>query len=470
MTDDELQQRLRAHYRAIDSGLTPRGLGLRIGDALERRQRRPVFIARTRPAFAAALAAVVIVAVGLGLGLRPGGFLASPGASPTSSPSPQPSSPSPSASPSPARPTSPASGTSPPPTPLPPGPDVQAGSLVDPLHGWAVVDHRLWVTGDSGSTWRDATPPGGFAAADANFLLGVHFVDAQHGWVAINETFTSGSDPSYGRVDIWRTSDGGQAWTKAQLPKAVRNQFGEIMPQVQLDFLDAGHGFAFLSGNSAKGRNDSDLFWTADGGRTWSADRPTGTGNAGIEGTVGFATAADGVIVNALHGNGIVVTHDGGRTWADATLDLPSGSAGAQLFFGQPVYFDGRSGLVSIDFQVDTSSVARVYRTSDAGSSWTIAATLPTGVSAISFLDPQRWIGFNGSEVVRTVDGGQTWVRSPAVGPPGAPESFLMADAQHGSVLVGMNVCLTFTSNCSSRTGLYATVDGGSTWAQLWPK
>jgi photosystem II stability/assembly factor-like uncharacterized protein len=469
MTDDELQQRLRAHYRAIDPGLAPRGLGVLIGNALERRQRRPAFIARTRPAFAAALVAVVIVAVGLGLGLRPGGFLASPGASPTPSASPQPSSPSPSASPSPARPTSQASGTSPAPTPLPPGPDVQAGGLVDPLHGWAVVGHRLLVTADGGSTWRDVTPPGGFATADANFLLGVHFVDAQHGWVAINEAFTRGSDASYGRVDIWHTTDGGQTWTKAQLPKAVFNQFGEIMPQVQLDFLDAGHGFAFLSGNSAKGRNDSDLFWTADGGKTWSADRPTGTGNAGIEGTVGFATATDGVIVNALHGAGIVVTHDDGRTWIDATLTPPAAS-GMQLFFAQPVFFDGRSGLVSIDFQSDTSSVTHVYRTSDAGSSWTLAATPPTGVSAISFLDPQRWIGIDGLEVVRTADGGQTWVRSPAVGPPGAPESFLMADAQHGSVLVGMNVCLTFKSNCSSRTGLYATVDGGSTWAQLWPK
>jgi len=32
-----------------------------------------------------------------------------------------------------------------------------------------------------------------------------------------------------------------------------------------------------------------------------------------------------------------------------------------------------------------------------------------------------------------------------------------------------MNVCLDVKSNCSSRTGLYATVDGGSTWTQLWP-
>jgi photosystem II stability/assembly factor-like uncharacterized protein len=319
------------------------------------------------------------------------------------------------------------------------------------------------VSADGGSTWRDVTPPGGFGSGA--------FLDAQHGWVAISEAFTSASDPSYGRIDVWRSTDGGQTWTKAQLPKAVLNPFGEILPAVQFDFLDASHGFAFLSGNLAKGRNDSDLFWTADGGRTWSADRPTGSGNAGIEGTVSFATANDGVIVNALHGNGIVVTHDGGRSWSDATLVLPPGSAGAQLFFAQPVYFDGRSGLVAIDFQTDTGSDNRVYRTLDAGSSWTDAGTLPAGLFAISFLDQQRWIGVNGSLMFRTADGGRTWASSPAVGLPAALlESLTIVDSQRGWALVEMGVCLTLKSDCSSRSGLYATVDGGSIWTQLWPK
>jgi photosystem II stability/assembly factor-like uncharacterized protein len=449
MTDDELEQLLRGHYRSVDPTHAPHGLGLRIDDSLDRRLSRPAFVARSRPAVAAALVAVVIVAVGLGL--RPGGYLSSAG------------SPSPSVLPSAPRPMIQASGASPASTPLPPGPDVQTGRLLDAAGGWALTGQRLVVTTDGGSTWRNVTPPGGLGS-------GVAFLDAQHGWVAVSEAFTSTNDPSYGRIDVWRTTDGGQTWTKAQLPKAVSNQFGEILPEVQFDFLDASHGFAFLSGNLAKGRNDSDLFWTADGGRTWSADRPTGNGHEGIEGTVAFATANDGVIVNAMHGNGIVVTHDGGRTWTDATFVLPPGSAGAQLFFGQPVYFAGRSGLVAINFQTDTGSDNRVYRTLDAGSSWTDAATLPTGVFAISFLDQERWIGVNGSVVVRTADGGRTWASSSAVGLPAALlESLTVVDAQHGWALVGMNVCLTFKSDCSSRTGLYATVDGGSTWTQLWP-
>jgi photosystem II stability/assembly factor-like uncharacterized protein len=44
-----------------------------------------------------------------------------------------------------------------------------------------------------------------------------------------------------------------------------------------------------------------------------------------------------------------------------------------------------------------------------------------------------------------------------------------MADADHGWVLVYMGVCLSFKSDCQSRTGLYSTADGGRSWAQLEP-
>ena len=377
---------------------------------------------------------------------------------------PAPMVPTPSVPTTTAGPTS-APSTSPGPTPLPAGPDVSLAGLTDPLHGWAVVDHRLLVTGDGGSTWRDVAPPGGFVTG----LLGVDFVDAQHSWMAINEAFASGSDASYGRVDIWRTTDGGRTWAMTQLPRARFAVFGEIMPGVQFDFLDSTHGFAFQSGNEAKGKNDSDLFWTSDGGATWSADRPTGDGSQGNEGILGFATPTDGVIVNAWRGNGIAVTHDGGRTWTDAALALPSGALAAPSVFGHPTFVTGGTGLVVVDFQPDTGSVFLAYRTADAGSSWTQVAALPSGVSTLAFLDAQHWVGSDGAGMVSTRDGGATWVRSPAVGLPSAPVLLQMADSQHGWALVGMNVCLDFKSNCSSRTGLYATVDGGSTWTQLWP-
>ena len=79
MTDDELERRLRAHYRTIDPGLAPPAVGRRVADSLERRLTRPVLRFRPAPALAALMAAVVVVAVGLIFGVRPGGFLGVPG-------------------------------------------------------------------------------------------------------------------------------------------------------------------------------------------------------------------------------------------------------------------------------------------------------------------------------------------------------------------------------------------------------
>jgi photosystem II stability/assembly factor-like uncharacterized protein len=241
------------------------------------------------------------------------------------------------------------------------------------------------------------------------------------------------------------------------------------MADVQFDFVDASRGFAFLSGNLAKGRNDSDLFWTADGGATWSADRPTGDGSVGNEGDIGFATADDGVIVNVAHGTGVVVTHDGGKMWMDATLTPPTGP-GAEAFFGRPTFFGARSGLVIVDSQADTGSAWRVYDSSDAGLSWTAAPTLPSGVATVAFLDREHWIGATGTGLFTTTDAGGSWTSQPAVGLPAAPESLEMADAEHGWAFVGMAVCLDFKANCSARTGLYGTSDGGATWVELLPE
>jgi len=228
MTDDELEQRLRAHYRAIDPGLTPRGLGLRIGDALERRQRRPVFIARTRPAFAAALAAVVIVAVGLGLGLRPGGFLASPGASPTPTASPTPS-------------------PSPTPVPSSPGPDRRPGPPTalervadDPtLHGDAVGAPRLvalpggtflmlkaedipgrgvLMRSDDGRTWDqvDASASG----LDAGAIVDMAANETAVVILGTTEPMT-GTGTEIPNVAEWTSADG-VTWTRAPDAGALR--------------------------------------------------------------------------------------------------------------------------------------------------------------------------------------------------------------------------------------------------------
>jgi len=163
------------------------------------------------------------------------------------------------------------------------------------------------------------------------------------------------------------------------------------------------------------------------------------------------------------------VTRDGGGTWADAALALPSGATGAQAFMGRPAFTGGRSGLMTLDVQTDAASAVWVYGSSDVGASWTALARVPAGFGEVAFLDQQHWLSADGPELARTEDGGKTWTRSPSTGLPG-PASLSMADAQHGWALVYMAVCLAFKSDCRSRTGLYSTADGGASWVQLVPR
>jgi hypothetical protein len=68
MSDVELEQRLRAHYRSVDPGHAPVGLGSRISDALDARRGRPTVTLRLGQALGV-LAAALVVAVGLAFGL-----------------------------------------------------------------------------------------------------------------------------------------------------------------------------------------------------------------------------------------------------------------------------------------------------------------------------------------------------------------------------------------------------------------
>ncbi len=127
-----------------------------------------------------------------------------------------------SASPSMAVSPAPTSAITTAPTSLPQGATTVAAKLLSPLDGWALTDEHLVVTEDGGLTWRVIAPPVSLAGEG---VLGVAFADPLHGWVAHE-------DPAYGRVDVWRTTDGGQSWRKVLLPPAVVNRYSEAMGHV----------------------------------------------------------------------------------------------------------------------------------------------------------------------------------------------------------------------------------------------
>jgi len=463
---DEFDREIRSAFHRRQLPGAPTAL-VRSLDDLPRRQVRPTGAFRLVLGLAATLVILLVAVVVLG-----GGSSTPPVSSPQPSlpavvnPSVAPSTepiPSPtiaSVPPSPSPTLAPPIGT--------PTPAISAGpaGMIDASQGWAVGDQRLLVTADGGSTWRDVTPPAPTEGGSAANLLGVQFLDPDHGWVAFAEPFKLDTDPGFGRVDVWRTTDGGQTWARSELPRAKINTAGDTLGPFSFDFIDPAHGFAFISGNYTRRLSDSDLYWTADGGATWSADHPTGPGSLGVEGSsISFASADDGVVAGSPVGSGIFVTHDGGKTWQAATLSAPAGFSGDLRVFSQPVFSDARTGLVAVHFQGDTQSATRIYRTIDGGSSWTFLAAVPgSGVLFVTIIDPRHWIATDGAVVEHTTDGGSSWSHGVSQPTYGGQQTGLQ-----GVQFIDLDRGWAQWTDPQGNSHLIATIDGGSTWHDLEP-
>ena len=359
MTDDELEQRLRAHYRAVDPGLAPRGLGVRIGDALERRPSRPAFIVRTRAAFAAGLAAVVIVAVGLGLGLRPGGFLGVPGAStiPPASPVPSPSaSPSPSPTPTVALP----SGSVPPVSsatwtslrlqPLEGGP-VSAASVVAWSGGYVALGLTsdqghlpAWISRD-GRSWV-ALPADTFGSV--SIALAAPCAD---GVLVAVQSMT-------GDTTVWHSTDG-VTWTSSASAQMRVNRDSDLVG-------NQSGAVAILEGSPYR------IAFSADG-ITWQTVSLPGSPAFSVQGVAAFGT-------------GFVAVGDAGTTpgspvawWSADGLHWTRAAVKAHPGDGFYNVHAGTDGLAAISSTGDTPG-RNSFWTSPNGQSWTVSTADPLGV------------------------------------------------------------------------------------------
>lgn len=389
MTDDELDTRLRAHYRALDPGTAPPRLGARVADGLEAQPTRPAAPVRLRPAFGAALAAVAIVAVGLGLAFRPGGFLApaaptpTPTSAPTASASPVPSkgSPAPSATPG-----------SPPQSAIVDQAGTFAGGGV-----WAIRGSTLSISSDAGATWTQGT-----SSIPAGSILAAFVLDPTHAWVV---TVGPGSGPYTGsptdvrHLVVDRTSDGGQTWQQGTVP----GSWGATSQS--LVFLDARVGFIMCSA-ARFSDGTSTVLRTDDGGKSWSV---VGTGHwlgsmftasAGLTLWAGAQPEAGGLAAHPI----LDASRNGGATWQDARLPGLVGSTGGSVA-APPTFLDANIGAVAV-------VGAGVYRTTDGGGSWELASDPSVEASAgPALLDATHWLlpTVNPFGLLSTADAGATW-------------------------------------------------------------
>jgi photosystem II stability/assembly factor-like uncharacterized protein len=241
----------------------------------------------------------------------------------------------------------------------------------------------------------------------------------------------------------------------------------------EIDFIDATHGWLYLSYGVAAGSEGGAIYRTVDGGAHWTKVEQTVGGVQEAPGSLPFGCDKAGVsFINATTGWAtgscaggspfFFVTHDAGRTWSAQSFSIPGGASGGGGFTTSlPVFFTDRSGYFLLG-----GNETVVYTTTDGGTTW-LPHRLPVGNSRLSFgsiaftsLVDGWLVSGDGTLIYRTNDAGLHWTTFRPSSQLTGLQVFAAMDATHAIAVLNPS---------GSQNFITATSDGGRTWRQIEP-
>jgi len=328
--------------------------------------------------------------------------------------------------------------------------------MINLTTGWALGEHAILRTSDGGLQWKNVTPPHTVLTRESMAA----FLTASLAWVATPQA--NGTT-----TQVLRTTDGGQTWQQSTVQATFLRQ---------ITFSDSQHGW-ILSGWGATGgaAEAVSVFRSSDGGKTWSnvasalpastdmpppGHLPFGGQKSGIH----FLNTSKGWITGTAVVSDLVwlyMSQDGGSTWNQQSLSLPSGVPSAQLSLISPTFFSATDGILPIIFSnliTGTGIATDIYVTHDGGTTWKSTVPLPAAFGTIDFVDTQHGWATDGMVLYNTSNGGHHWAKLS----PGANFK-QVTDLSFVSSTTGW--AIGGQSNNSSF--LLKTVDGGKTWTPI---
>jgi photosystem II stability/assembly factor-like uncharacterized protein len=317
-------------------------------------------------------------------------------------------------------------------------------------------------TTDGARTWTDVTPVAArplLATPNAGEVLDA--VDGQHAYLAV----TGSAQESASAVNttlVLRTGNGGRTWTKSARLRTTG--LASL-----LSFANGEYGLLVVDEGAAMGRDAVRVYRTADGGRHWSLAASGGIPVSCDKTGVALATAKTGWLTSAcivgLRGE-LLVSRDGGATWAPQPLPVSAGSCadGGCTLTGPRL--TGGAAFLTVA-AVGGKPALLVSR--NLGQTWA-ALSLPALAGMyprITFFGRSAGVlvaagaqGALGDVFYTTADGGKTWrpVRQ------GTHFTQLGAAVDFVSPRTGFAWTTGGDATGESAPGMYVTANSGRTW------
>ena len=313
--------------------------------------------------------------------------------------------------------------------------------ILDSHTGVAVGDYgTILLTTNGGSTWIPRTSstnaqltsvcsssPSTWFSIGNGVLL--RTIDGGDSWSNIGNV--SGADISFhndagvivGSLgSILVTTDGGSNWIRKKRT---------VFPEGYASLYDVT--FSSPTNCVAVGYPGM-VLRSSDEGNTW-VSCPQTPGYQSFR-TVSFVNANNGFALGYQCG---VRTTDGGSTWVQMQTAISTRDA---------FFWDDSTGIA-----VGES----IYRTTNAGDSWTRQGGKAYAVWDIQMVTPQFGVAAGSSDVIKTTDGGMTWTEFPYH--PSQARGICFVNETSGTI-VGMGN--------NAMGGIARTTDGGNTWSEQY--
>ncbi len=314
----------------------------------------------------------------------------------------------------------------------------------------------VWKTTDAGQTWHDLAPQG-FASAS---IGSIDVADSDPNIIYVG-TGSAGirSNVSIGK-GIYKSTDAGRTWKFSGLKDA--GQIGRLIVHP----TNPDVAYAAVLGNPFANSRTRGIYRTKNGGTTWenilflsdstgASDVELQPGNPNVLYASGWRGARrPWTIISGGGEDGIYKSTDGGDHWTKLGGGLPTGIVGKSDL---AVTAAAPQRIYAL---IEAKVGGGLYRSDDAGASWTLVNTTP-GLTTRPFYydhvfaDPTNAdIVYAGTEgFYKSTDGGRT-VRT--ISTPHGDNHDMWINPTNGKIFIQSN-----------DGGANITMNGGATWSSL---